>query len=110
LASEEAAVYEDQNRFRERAREKREEAAKYARHKFETDRYRRHVAQGEQLSSPAHSPFIQPLAFAAMGPLVGAAYAGTQTGAMVGTPTTHAPGARQPTVSRRRLNWVLLLR
>ncbi len=82
LESEKRWVYEDQNSKQELIREEQEEAAKQSRRNFEIAQYNKHVARGKQLSSPA--PFLQPFAFAALGPLVGAAYAGTQTGAIVG--------------------------
>lgn len=82
LESEKKFVYEDQGSIQAYYQEKIEEDAKQARRKFEIDQYNKHVAQGKQLSSPA--PFIQPFAYAAAGPLVGAAYAGSQTGLTVG--------------------------
>ncbi len=57
--------------------------------KFEQEKAQAEVAQarawearGDQLSSP--TMFIQPFAYAALGPLIGAAYAGSQTGLLVG--------------------------
>jgi hypothetical protein len=65
----------------------RAEKARYMRRKWESDRYRAWVAQGEKLS--AAEPFIQPFAFGALGWVVGAAYGGTQTG-MLGVQTYQA--------------------
>jgi hypothetical protein len=82
IESEKRVVYEDQNSLQELIREEQEEAAKRSRRNFEIAQYNKHVARGRQLASPA--PILQPFAFAALGPLVGAAYAGTQTGAIAG--------------------------
>jgi hypothetical protein len=82
LEREKKWVYEDQNSMQELAQEEAKEELKQLAHNLDTKRYNEEVARGEQLSSPA--PFIQPFAFAALSPLVGAAYAGTQTGEMGG--------------------------
>jgi hypothetical protein len=73
-------VLADQEEFRNEDRARREEADKYIRRKAESDAYRAQVDRSEQASSPAG--FIQPLAFAAVSPEVGAVYAGMQIAAM----------------------------
>ncbi len=82
LESEKKAVYADQGQLVKVIEEELHEKNRQLRAKFESDQYQALVARGEQLSSP--TMFVQPFAFAAMGPLIGAAYAGTQTGGMVG--------------------------
>jgi hypothetical protein len=82
LASEEARVFGDRAADLVTIEQAEADERKYQRRKFESDQYRNWVAQGEQLSSPA--PFVQPFAFGAIGWAVEAAYAGTQTGILVG--------------------------
>jgi hypothetical protein len=82
LESEKKAVYEDQKDLQKLIEEEMQEKRKQLRAKFESDQYQALVAQGEALRSP--TMFVQPFAFAAMGPLVFAAYSGTETGGMVG--------------------------
>lgn len=79
---EEAVVKADQNKMRGDYQEKREEEDRRVRHQAESEQYQNWVAQGEQMTSPA--PFLQPFAFGALGTLIGAAYGGAQTGAMIG--------------------------
>src|SRR5262249_5877606 len=57
------------------------------RRKWESDRYRAWVAQGEKLS--AAEPFIQPFAMSGFGWVVAAAYGGASTG-MLGVQTYQA--------------------
>ncbi|MGB8900067.1 MAG: DUF4157 domain-containing protein, partial [Methylocella sp.] len=82
IEEEKKAVYEDQHSLQEFLREDREENDKIIRNKAESDQRQKWENQGEQFSSPV--PFLQGFAFAAFGPELGAAYAGTQTGAMIG--------------------------
>lgn len=82
IESEKTAVYADQKDLQKLIEEERQEKTKRLRAKFETDQYRAHVARGEALSSP--EMFVRPFAFAAMGPLVFAAYSGAETGGLVG--------------------------
>jgi hypothetical protein len=82
LASEKARVFGDRAANLVTIEKAEADKRKYERRKFESDQYRNWVAQGEQLSSPA--PFVQPFAFGAFGWAIEAAYAGTQTGILVG--------------------------
>lgn len=82
LESEKKAVYEDQGELQKYIEEEIREKNRQLRAQFEIAQYRAHVARGEQLSSPA--PILQPFAFVALGPLIGAAYGGTQTGVTFG--------------------------
>jgi hypothetical protein len=79
---EKKAVYEAQGEHLKEIREYWDDKHAREKAKAESDQYQAWVAQGEQLRSPAM--FIQPFAFAAMGLLIGAAYAGSQTGLLVG--------------------------
>ncbi|WP_205012780.1 DUF4157 domain-containing protein [Nitrosomonas sp. HPC101] len=82
LPSEKEAVIADREKYLEEREGRRRKARAQEKRNVEIQQYRNWVARGEQLRSPA--PIIQPFAFAAFGPLVAAAYGGTQTGAMVG--------------------------
>lgn len=83
LESEKALVLGDQQAFLNELREKSKKLAAAHARQEEYERDRAQQALFDEITSP--QMVIQPFAFAAMGPLIGAAYGGAQTGILGGT-------------------------